>query len=80
MNDPDVYKNYLLATNELLVECARWAKQQADLARASGTGDFESGYLSAFHRVITLMQQQTICYALEPSDIGLGDIREEELF
>ena len=70
----DAYKDYILATNELLLEFAREAKQKADSSRGKMGGDFDSGYLMGFHRVVSLMQQQAEAFGLETSDIGLGAI------
>ena len=76
--DPERYQRYLTATNELLVEFAREAKQRLVEARGAGDADFESGYVSGFQRVISLMQQQAVAYLIDPKEIGL-DIDDPDL-
>lgn len=70
----DTYRDYILATNELLLEFAREAKEKADATRGTEGGDFDSGYLMGFHRVVSLMQQQAEAFGLETSDIGLDGV------
>ena len=79
MNDPEVFQRYLLGTSVLLIEFAREAKRDSVLARGTDAADFRDGYLCAFHRVITLMQQQACAYGLEVSDVGLAGIDEAEI-
>lgn len=73
MSDNETLR-YLRATNELLLEFAREAKQQADASRGSEGGRFDAGYLMGFHRVISLMQQEAQAVGLGLSEIGLDGI------
>ena len=70
----ETFHEYLLATNELLLEFAREAKRQADATRGTEGGNFDAGYLLGFHRVISLLQQQAPAFGLEVSDIGLEGV------
>ncbi len=74
MSAEETYRDYLLATNELLLEFAREAKRQADTTRGTDAGNFDAGYLMCFHRVISLMQQQATAFGLEVNDVGLHGI------
>jgi hypothetical protein len=74
MSGEQTYRNYLLATNELLLEFAREAKAQADETRGTEAGTFHAGYLMGMYRVISLMQQQAPAFGLEVDDIGLAGI------
>jgi len=74
MNSGDTFRNYLIATNELLLEFAREAKRQADATRGTEAGNFDVGYLMGFHRVISLLQQQAPAFGLEVRDVGLEGI------
>jgi hypothetical protein len=74
MNSGDTFRNYLIATNKLLLEFAREAKRQADATRGTEAGNFDAGYLMGFHRVISLLQQQAPAFGLEVRDVGLERI------
>ena len=74
MNSGDTFRNYLIATNELLLEFAREAKRQADASRGTEAGNFDAGYPMGFHRVISLLQQQAPAFGLEVRDVGLEGI------
>jgi hypothetical protein len=74
MTGEETFQRYLLATNELLLEFAREAKRQADATRGTEAGNFEAGYLMAFHRVISLLQQQAPAFGLEVSEVGLEGV------
>ena len=65
--DPDTYKYYLLDLGVLLKEMALEAKKRQ-------TGEFEMGYVSCFHRVLTLMQQQAEAFGIPLKEIGLEGI------
>ncbi|MFB9155678.1 hypothetical protein ACFFUS_20510 [Vibrio gallaecicus] len=42
--------------------------------------DFNTGYMMAFHRIVTLMQQQAEVFEIDLKDIGFGDLPEDEFF
>ncbi len=67
-------RNYLLATNELLLGFAREAKRQADRTRNTEAGNFDAGYLTGFHRAISLMQQQAPAFGLSLNELGLEEM------
>lgn len=72
--EDEKYKNYLHDLGGLLKEYALEAKQ--DLAR-NGT-EFSTGYVSGFHRVISLMQQQAEAFNISLAEIGLEEIDADE--
>ena len=74
MTRTDLYRDYLAATNELLLEFAREAKEKAVATRGGAEGDFNDGYLMGFHRVVSLMQQQADAFDIQLENIGLADI------
>ena len=75
MNE-DKYKNYL---NDLGILTKDYARAAIADHRASKDDDgFKSGYMMAFHRVVTLMQQQAEAFDLPLNEIGLADIEENE--
>jgi hypothetical protein len=74
MKADETFRHYLVATNDLLLQCAREAKRQAERTRGTEAGKFDAGYLMGFHRVISLMQQQAPAFGIEVGDIGLEGI------
>ncbi|MFC1642621.1 hypothetical protein ACFL5O_08040 [Myxococcota bacterium] len=74
MNHSDTYRDYLVATNELLIEFAREAEEKISRTRGTEEGKFDAGYVMGFHRVISLMQQQADAFGFELADIGLEGI------
>ena len=69
--------NYILDLGALLKESAREARAQRDNAERDGSTDFESGRVSAFHEVISLMQAQADAFGIELALISLDDIDAE---
>jgi hypothetical protein len=69
--DPQCFEHYLRDLGFLLKEMALAAHARSKLADAT---DYDVGYLMAFHRVISLMQQQTIGFQLSLKQICLDDI------
>ena len=65
-----VYQNYLKDTGGLIKELALDAKKRA----TTKDTDFSDGYLSGFHRVVSLMQQQAEAFGITLEDIGLEGI------
>lgn len=68
--DQEVYADYLRDLGLMLREYAVEAKQR----QASAPGPFADGYLSGFHRVVSLMQQQADAFGLPQDAIGLAGI------
>jgi hypothetical protein len=69
-----VHADYLQDLGVLLREMAMEAKARQ---RETGT-DFATGYMSGFHRVISLMQQQAEAFGIPLADIGLDGIDPDE--
>lgn len=74
MSAEDTWRQYVVATSELLLEFAREAKRQADATRGTAAGNFDAGYLMGFHRVVSLLQQQALAFGLDESDVGLEGV------
>ncbi len=74
MSRSDTYLDYLVATNELLLEFAREARGKLDATRGTEEGEFNAGYVMGFHRVISLMQQQAEAFGIDLDVVGLKDI------
>ena len=70
-----VADDYLQDLGQQLREYALEAKKRAD---AGGRSDFDCGYLSGFHRVISLMQQQAETFGIPLEDLGLAGIDADE--
>ncbi len=66
-----VADDYLRDLGQQLREYALQAKKQAD---EGGRSDFDCGYLSGFHRVISLMQQQAESFGISLVELGLDGI------
>lgn len=74
----EVYSNYLHDLGILLKEMALKAKAKKQSSLRSEDEAFATGYLAAFHRVISLMQQQAEGFQIPFQDIGLEDIDADE--
>lgn len=70
----NTYLDYLVATNELLLEFAREAKEKLDATRGTEESNFYAGYVMGFHRVISLMQQQADAFGIDLKEVGLEGI------
>ena len=68
-----IYENYLRDLCILLKEYALEAKRQS----AIEGGEFESGYLAGYHRVISLMQQQAEAFGIPLEMLALDGIDPE---
>lgn len=66
-------KNYIQEISGLLKDNAKKAKLDADNPKASDA-DYNTGYLMAYHEVITVMKNQAPFFNLEQEDIDLADI------
>lgn len=60
---------------ELVIE----AKAKKETANTLDTTSFQEGYLSVFHRVITLMQQQADIFDVPLTEIGIDNLKESDL-
>ncbi|KEQ14094.1 hypothetical protein [Endozoicomonas numazuensis] len=70
----NIYEDYLKDLGFLLKELAVDAKKKNDQKHT----DFSAGYLAGFHRVISLMQQQSEGFGLELEQIGLDGIDADD--
>lgn len=71
------YKNYVREVACLLKDNAKKAKIDADNPKEGDSADFNSGFLMAYHQVITIMKNQAPFFKLYPSNINLADIVPE---
>ncbi|MCB2218092.1 hypothetical protein [Desulfofustis glycolicus] len=69
-NQNALYQDYLIDLSFLLKEMAIEAKKASDKEKT----DFSVGYLSGFHRVISLMQQQAESFGIPLDILGLDGI------
>ena len=72
------YKSYLISLGEVITEYAREAKQDFDDA-SDERKKFMGGYLSAFYRIVTLMQQHAEGYEISLEELGMEDLDEFHL-
>jgi hypothetical protein len=78
-NNNEKYKNYLYDLGLLIKEEALEAKKARDQEEKGSEGYiFEEGYLMAFHRVISLMQQQAEAFGIPLEDLRLHDIDPDQ--
>lgn len=77
--DQNKYKAYLDSLGEVLEEYALEAKRNKDISIGTKSEDFNTGYLAAFYRVITLMQQHAEPYEIPLEDLSLDKISELDL-
>ncbi len=76
MND-EKHKNYLRDLGFFVRELAQEAKSDSLEAKGSESESFQSGYLMAFHRVVSLMQRQADVFQLPLEEIHLDGIDPE---
>jgi|GEM_PF-4996241 hypothetical protein len=79
MMEFNAYEALVATLGEALSELALDAKAQQVASTGTRNEDFQTGYLSAFHRVITLVQQQAEIYDIDLQEIGLDKIKESDL-
>jgi hypothetical protein len=72
------YKLYLGDLGFLLKEYALEAKVERDQHRGSEDESYYTGVLMAFHRIISLMQQQAIAFDIPLEDLRLDDIDPDQ--
>ncbi|ARJ41618.1 hypothetical protein B1H58_06035 [Pantoea alhagi] len=73
------YEALVVTLGEAMQELAIEAKAKKVASIGTDKENFQTGYLSAFHRVITLMQQQADIYEIPLDKIGLDKIKEQDL-
>lgn len=73
--DPSVYEDYLRDLGVLIRELAVEAKANTDDGKRT---EFTVGYLAAFHRVVSLMQQQAEAFNLPAEVISLEGLDPDE--
>lgn len=73
MSSVNKYKLYLEDLGSLLKEYAQKAKEQVEHGDEKEK-EFDQGVLFAYHRVISIMQQQTKAFDLSLKEINLNDI------
>ncbi len=69
----DLHANYLLDLGYLIRENAEKAKNGLALASDDDRA-FEQGRLSAYHEVLSLMQQQAVAFELPLQDLALDGL------
>jgi hypothetical protein len=67
-------KLYIYDLGILIKEKARQAKIEKNIAAGSLDSDYATGYLMAFHEIISLMKQQADAFVIKQDEIGLVDI------
>jgi len=73
----DTYENFLRDLGELLRDLALEARRDRDAARGSADESFRSGYLMAFHSVISLLRQQANAFEIPLEAIQLAELDPE---
>ena len=73
----DVYENYLRDLGCVLGKLAIEARRDRDAARGTADEEFRSGYLLAFHTVISLLQQQANVFQIPLTELQLADLDPE---
>jgi hypothetical protein len=70
----ETYRNYLFDIGLLLKEEALQARAQRETHRGSSLESFYCGQLLAFHRAVSLMQQQAVAFQIPLEDLQLKEI------
>ena len=68
------YRNYLEDLGKEILDLAWQAKAKRDGSISGQERHYNDGYLMAFHRVISLMQQQTIGFSISLEELHLNEI------
>ncbi|WP_127476937.1 hypothetical protein [Microbacterium sulfonylureivorans] len=68
---------YLRDLGDLLRRSAVDARTRRDSALGTAEYDFETGHLTAYHEVISLMQHQAIAFGIGLEDLTLNNINPE---
>jgi hypothetical protein len=78
MKNTGNYKSYCIAFGESFKEVILEAIKKKEKSLGTEDEDFNTGYLCAFHRILTLMQQQAEIFELPFEELGI-DFKETEL-
>lgn len=73
------YEGYIVSLGEVLRDLILEAKKNKDDSVGKESEEFNTGYLSAYHRIVTLMQQQAEIYEIPLEKIGLEGFEESDL-
>ncbi len=76
--DSEHYKSYCICLGEALRECVIEAQEKRKRSQETDEKEFDAGYLCAFHRIITLMQQQAEVFDIPFDELGIN-FEENEL-
>ena len=78
----DKYKNYLTDLGTLISEYSEEAIKKHKITAGSTSSDkeYNAGYMMAFHRVVTLMQQQAEAFGIKKSEINIHKPKETDFF
>ena len=76
VGDTERYGNYLRDLGRLIRENALEARKKRDAATGEDSS-FALGRLTAYHEVVSLMQQQAEAFAIDFGDICLADLEPE---
>jgi hypothetical protein len=78
MKNTGNYKSYCITFGESFKEVILEAIKKKEKSLGTEDEDFNTGYLCAFHRILTLMQQQAEIFELPFEELGI-DFKETEL-
>lgn len=77
-SDNNAYECYCISLGEVLHKYVVEAQEKKRRSVGTNEEDFSIGYLCAFHRIITLMQQQAEIFEIPHGDLGI-DFDENDL-
>jgi hypothetical protein len=69
--------NYLRDLGDLVKRAALDARAKRDNALTEAERTFQVGRLTAYHEVVSLMQQQALAFGFDLADVALDDIDPE---
>ncbi len=75
--DEKSLKYYIREINCLLKDYARQAKVDADHPKEGDSADYNTGYLMAYHEVISTLKNQAPFFDLTQEELNLADIEPE---
>lgn len=76
--DETTYKNYLYDLGTIVKELAIEAKKDLDSNSQNECSDYKTGYCMAFHRIVSLMQQQAEAFNIPFSKLNMSDIDADD--
>jgi hypothetical protein len=77
MKDDVQWQNYLIDLGRLVKEYALAAVEEREKYRNESTQEFYDGYVLGFHRIVSLMQQQSLDYNIDLKEIQLDSIEPD---